>query len=177
MNLLSNIEIWTGFPESFFFFSIFLFTVVLHLASITQPAQPGQPRRKQSGKAFPNQTFTVGIVLSHQRNSPRQTHYDILVFRAQGDKPRNSIPCKTPRSTASCYDILRTHDATPPHLDIFCVWKAQAIFVVSIVSDRWVAKPARPASAASQPSQQAARAASQRSQSSQPSSPASPRSL
>ena len=29
--------------------------------------------------------------------------------------------------------LLRTHDATPPHLDVFCVWEAQSICLVSVV--------------------------------------------
>ena len=29
--------------------------------------------------------------------------------------------------------------ATPPHLDVFCILEAQAICLVSVVFDRWVA--------------------------------------
>ena len=38
------------------------------------------------------------------------------------------------------YNIyIENADATPPHLDVFCVWVAQAICLVSVVFDRWVA--------------------------------------
>ena len=34
---------------------------------------------------------------------------------------------------------IENTDATPPHLDVFCVWVAQGICWVSVVFDRWVA--------------------------------------
>ena len=37
------------------------------------------------------------------------------------------------------YIYFENAHATPPHLDFFCVWVAQAICLVSVVFDRWVA--------------------------------------
>ena len=37
------------------------------------------------------------------------------------------------------YIYIENAHATPPHPDGFCVWVAQAICLVSVVFDRWVA--------------------------------------